>query len=94
MSNGEQKVDSVLGEVSALAEAIGAIPSPASVPLEVGGTVLTLVGPEVVHGLAILFHKLFHSQKPKEAGAAVLAAAKPVANNYVEYEDPDQLYKG
>lgn len=88
MSNGEQKAEQIASEVGNIAEALGAIPSPLSLPLEVGGTLLAVVGPEAIKGFAWAFHKLFHSGNPKVVGAA---AAVTMSNTIAALDniDPD-----
>jgi hypothetical protein len=86
--SGESKAEAIVAEVGAIAEQLGAIPSPASIPLEVGGTLLSVVGPEAVKAFAWAFHKLFHSGSPK----VVAIAAASVMNATVDTAatiDPD-----
>jgi hypothetical protein len=96
MSNGETKADGILGEAAAIAGAVAGIPSPASPALLLFATLEPIIGPEIVKGFGFLFHKLHHSKDHKAAAIAVLAAAQPVANEYLDetYVPPDFMEEG
>lgn len=92
--SGEAKADAVLGSVASAAGVAGTIPTPASPALLLFSEIEPLVGPEIVHLFASLFHRIKGAKNPKAAAQIVVVAGHVTMDNVDDIGNIDPTGQG